>query len=76
MMLTSARDYSSMWRIRSSSDIQSALLINSVERSVDQFAAIVEIVHNVRLSRCAHLVSFAKSTVVFWYNILLERLVR
>ncbi len=59
-----------------SSDIQTALIINSTERSVTKFSELAEITKTLQSSSCNHLVKFANETVVFWYQILKEKLLR
>ena len=58
-----------------SSDIQSALIISSTERSVTKFAEMAELVKTLQGSYCQNLVKFANETVVFWYKILKEKFV-
>ena len=59
-----------------SSDIQSALLINSVDRAVDQFVVLSDIALCLLSSKCHHLVNYACKTATFWYKILQEKLCR
>ncbi|KAI0223719.1 RAD50-interacting protein 1 [Lamellibrachia satsuma] len=53
-----------------SSDIQSALIISSVDRSVNHYIELVDLVKQLQESACANLVKFASDTLVFWYKIL------
>lgn len=57
-----------------SSDIQSALLIKSTERSVIQFTYMSDLAKDIQESKCQHLVQFVNETVTFWYKILSEKL--
>ena len=59
-----------------SSDIQSALLINAVERAVEQFVVLSDISQCMLTSKCRHLVSYVCKTASFWYRILQEKLCR
>jgi len=59
-----------------SSDIQSALLINSMDRAVEQFVVLSDIAQCLQLSKCHHLVSYVCKTASFWYKILQEKLCR
>ncbi|CAH1793862.1 unnamed protein product, partial [Owenia fusiformis] len=57
-----------------SSEIQSALIINSVQRSVDHFSEMVDLMTSLNDSKCANLKSFLRETVLFWYKILRDKL--
>jgi len=59
-----------------SSDIQSALLINAMERAVEQFVVLSDIAQCMLTSKCRHLVSYVCKTASFWYRILQEKLCR
>ena len=59
-----------------SSDIQSALLINAMQRAVEQFVVLSDIAQCMLSSKCRHLVSYVCKTATFWYRILQEKLCR
>ncbi|XP_074647667.1 RAD50-interacting protein 1-like [Tubulanus polymorphus] len=58
-----------------SSNIQTSLIIGSVERSVSGFAAMTDVVTNLQNTKCSNLLQFGKDTIMFWYKILRDKLV-
>ena len=58
----------------SSSNIQSALIIDSMDRAVAQFSELAELAKKLQCSQCRHLVNFVNETVMFWDEILKEKL--
>ncbi|KAK2176865.1 hypothetical protein NP493_625g01069 [Ridgeia piscesae] len=53
-----------------SSDIQSALIISCVDRAVNHYVQLADLVKQLQDSACANLVKFASDTLIFWYKIL------
>jgi len=60
----------------SSSDIQSALLINAMDRAVAQFGILSDMAQCILSSKCQHLVTYVCKTASFWYKILQDKLCR
>lgn len=59
-----------------SSDIQSALLIDANAKAVEEFSSLVNFVQDLQVSQCTKLVSFANSTLMFWFEMLKDRFAR
>jgi len=56
-----------------SSDIQSSLIIGSMNRAVKRFSDMAEMVKMLQSSKCQHLIKFGNNTIIFWYKILKDK---
>ena len=57
-----------------SSDIQSALMINSMDSAVSRFMVMANLATSLQPSSCENLKTFVTDTLLFWYNILKDKL--
>ena len=60
----------------SSSNIQTALITESIEQAVAFFYDMAQLTNDLNGSQCTNLVKFVKETTVFWYKILRDKLVK